>query len=173
MYQREGFVKFKPFGALVFYFISLYALSDVQIDYPETILTYDENRKFCALTTQTESTIFEKSCRFGKILYEVEGWHPKVFLLQQGTLFVSIYPGLNLVPLEQPLETIIIETWHDGVKSHEIKLSDLVTSIDALERTSSNYNWGHMKGLSGELLNFQTNEGSVSVNLQSGKVQFN
>ena len=86
---------------------------------------------------------------------------------------MSIYPGLNLVPLDEPLETIIIETWHDGVKSHEIKLSSLVKSFNSLQRTSSHYNWGHIKELSGDLLNLQTNEGSVSVNLRSGTVQFN
>lgn len=166
-------MKFNVIAFLILLASPLFTYGDTPISYPENILVYDESKKYCALVTQTETTMFEKSCRFGSAIYEIEGWHPNSFILKNGSIFVSLYSGLNLVPLENPLDTIILKVWVDGKKKRDIPLGDILNSISSLERTSSHYNWGYLKSILDDRAIFETVEGRVFVDLISGKVSVN
>ena len=144
------------------------AFGDAPLRYPDMIEIWEPQSNYCALIEKKTTTIYKRGCLNGKEIYKIKGFHPVSYLRENGSVFISTYPGLNLVGLHSPLETVIVEVFDNGEKKQTVKLKELIKSFNSLQKTSSHYQWGSIKSLNGTILEIVTKEGEILFNYKTG-----
>ena len=144
--------------------------SDGPGSYPKIQQVFDDASSYCALVEGDQTTIYKYGCLTGKEKYSIPGWHPHGYLRKQGSIFISLYPGLNLLPLDVSNNEVMIEVWKNGHIFHQVKLSSLINSMSSLERTVPHYHWGMFKEVKGDIIYMKTVEGTAEFNFMNGKI---
>lgn len=103
------------------------------------------SRYFCVDSTPGADTVF--SCRnqpdSDRCHWSIPGWHPHLFVSNDGEVAVS-YDGGSLLPLDYDPETVLVQLWKNGRMVRAIHASE-VAGI-RLRRRASHYEWGFPRG---------------------------
>jgi hypothetical protein len=146
--------------------------ADAPLSYPEFHEIHDKSGKFCALIQSEQTTIYKYGCLTGKEKYSIDGWHPNGYLLDEGTMFIAFHYGINLIPLDSDAQTVMIQIWKNGSKIKTITLGQIMKSLKSLRRTASHYSWGTVKEVTTSTIRLETEEGMVTIDVNSGSIYF-
>ncbi len=144
--------------------------SDEPLRYSEIQQIFDNAASYCALVEGEQTTVYKYGCLTGEEKYSIPGWHPQGYLRRKGSIFISLYPGQNLLPLDVDENEVMIEVWKNGDVFHQLKLGNLIKSMRALERTASHYHWGMFTDVKGDIIYMTTVEGTAEYNFMNGKI---
>ena len=101
-----------------------------------------KNMAYCARAIPDESTIVYKvdgQNFYASEVYRIHGYYHYCFLSNDGQYFV-ITPS-NLLGLDYITDTVLLTILKNGKAHLEIKLSQVLNSLQSLQRTASHYLW--------------------------------
>lgn len=122
------------------------AFADEPMPAPETKVVCSTSGKFCVTSDFYAQETFLKVKSTGKVLWSVPGWHPWIFVSDDGQTIAIGYDGMNLVPRDVTLSEPIIYIYNNAKLVRTVELGDVFESISELTPTVSHYAWGSIEG---------------------------
>jgi hypothetical protein len=109
----------------------------------------------------------------GRERWRIPGWYRLLFVSNDGAKLVTVYDGLNLLPLDHTPELVLLTFWREGREIAKVTVKDIAPSRSSLRRTISHYHWGDILGLddSGELRIRTAGGSEVRYDLEGGRTK--
>jgi hypothetical protein len=143
--------------------------ADAPIKSPSLVKRVSENKRFTVVSSRAKGTYGLNET--GKMLWKINDWFPEFFVANDGEHFVSIYGGLDLLPMDYRDDMVLFTIWKSGVVERNIQVRDVVPSKAILQRTSSHYYLGQLAGIDKEnRLILERSDGvRLAINVVDGK----
>lgn len=103
------------------------------------------NKLFSVASDPSKRTTYATN-KAGTKLWEIKGWFREYFVSNDGSHFVSVYGGANLLPENYSDDLILASIWKDGVAQFHITVSQVIPDRSILVKTTSHYLWGDVNG---------------------------
>jgi hypothetical protein len=146
--------------------------ADAPLSSPKNYRTCDIYITVCAHSeVDQETTFYSVKGKFQlSELYKINGWHRSLFIAPKGAYVVVGYSGLNLVSKSVTKEEVMLKIYKQGKLFRKYTLGQIFNNLNSLEATKSHYHWGHIKYVGIREIELETPEGSVFIELNTGKV---
>lgn len=141
----------RSLGVLLFSLISVVSTNS-QADSPleavsETTFC-SANHAYCAHSTASPNRliVYERNAP-DRILWSRDEFVVKGLISDDGKTVASIYPGLNLLPLDATLDFVLVRILRRKGEAEEVHLRSLYSSIAEVPHSVSHLNWGGWVGI--------------------------
>jgi hypothetical protein len=128
-------------GCLLLCIVGTNVRADEPLAPPEVLTVCSLTKQFCAVSDPTESITRFSSQRSHKTLWSIPGWHPWLFVSDDGESVVVGYDGMNLVPVDVALTEPVLFFYLRGTLVRTVTLGELYQRKSQLRRTVSHYAW--------------------------------
>ncbi|MGJ8694671.1 MAG: hypothetical protein ACSHW0_19610 [Thalassotalea sp.] len=148
------------------------AFADAPLPAPKSYRTCDTYISVCAYSEVDQDTTFysvEGEFQLTE-LYKINGWHRSLFIAPKGAYVVVGYSGLNLVSKSVTKEEVMLKIYKQGKLFRKYTQGQIFNNLNSLKATTSHYHWGHIKYVGFREIELETPEGSVFIELNTGKV---
>jgi len=115
--------------------------ADEPLPPPEVLTVCSITKQFCAVSDPTKNITRVSSQRSPKTLWSIPGWHPWLFVSDDGESVVVGYDGMNLVPENVALTEPVLFFYFRGELVRTVALGELYRRKSQLIRTVSHYAW--------------------------------
>jgi hypothetical protein len=154
------------------------ALADAPLRHPYQYMVCSKNAKHCAVVDPLagvsvyEIGKYEIGKEMREPLWRIKKWAQWGFLSDGGRYFVEPYHGLNLLPIDYNISTVMLKIWKEGKLQYSLKLRDIFKDFGKLERTVSHYHWGFYEGFddAGNFIIKTVEKRSLAIDIKTGKI---
>jgi hypothetical protein len=125
------------------------AWADTPLARTASVRKFSANKRYSVVSSATAGTfcVAEKS---GKVLWRIKQWFRDFYVSDDGEHLVSIFNGLNLLPVDYGDDVTLLIFWKSGRAQRRVRAIDLIPDRSVLERTSSHYLWNMGIGIDGD-----------------------
>jgi len=140
---------FTILSILCIFSFAQYSYADKPLSPPATYSVQSANKKYTVdINYEAKETVVYVNNQDGSRseLWKMPGWFRWVAVSNDGKYVVIPYGGLNLLTLNYKKDEVTLQIASEGKIIHTIKLDQLISDFNSLERTVSHYYWGDYLG---------------------------
>jgi len=126
--------------AIVSVILCLCSWADSPSPAPRDKKVYSANKQFFVLTEVTPKRTQVFSSSEARPIWGIPGYHPVLFLSNNGYLVVG-YPGGNLLSQDAKPQDEILAFYSSGKLIRSVKIQDLFADMSVLPKTVSHLSW--------------------------------
>lgn len=134
--------------AACFLIVHSCSLADEPLELPKSFEVTSQNKLFAAISDpQKGTTVLDSVTRKEK--WTIPGWHRSLIVSNDGEHLITMYGGLNLIPIDYDENMALITIWTHGKITQKISVKQIVPDKDYMRKTVSHYHWGDVIGVDG------------------------
>lgn len=136
------------------------ARADGPLPLPQKETTCNLNETFSVVSDPALDRITVINKKTNEAIWEMPGWQRWIYVSSDGKDILAYYG--NLVGVDATAQQQVLQFFHVGKLTREVKIADLLNDFSVLRATTSHLEWGAVEGV--------TIDDRVNINLVDGEL---